>query len=322
MTTSAEDLIAEAKQVLRDPNRAEAAISLLERAIEVAPSRGDAYLALASIYRARGWLRRELALWLGRFDLAPGDPQASERIGWILWFIGRASDALPWLERAVALRPSGRWATFYRGNAYLWLQDYDRARQMYGRQLELQPDHSSAHAGFLWTLLAAGNEEEARARMPVIRSSRLDGDRYDLKRADLEHFLGERAEAAAHARRAVADDTAARYWPRGICASTVLGSALWEDDRAAAEEALNRSVAIDQARLDQGDEGHMARFDLAVVHAIRGETRQACQWLEAAVAAGWWYPDLARRDPLLRNMHKEERFQRLMDGARASANSH
>ena len=322
MTRSATDLIAEAKQVLRDPDRAEAAISLLERAIELEPSHGDAYLALASIYRARGWLRRELALWLGRFDLDPGDPEASERIGWILWFIGRARDALPWLERTVALWPSGRWATFYRGNAYLWLQDYDRARQMYGRQLELQPDHSSAHAGYLWTLLAAGNDEEARVRMPVIRSNRLDGDRYDVKRADLEHFLGERSEAVAHARRAVAEDAAVpgRYWPRGICASTVLGSALWEEDRAAAEEALNRSVALDKARLDKGDEGHMPRFDLAAVHAIRGETRQACQWLEAAVAAGWWYPDLARRDPLFRNVHKEERFQRLMTGALASAN--
>ena len=42
MTRSAADLIAEAKQVLRDPDRAEAAISLLERAIELEPSRGDA----------------------------------------------------------------------------------------------------------------------------------------------------------------------------------------------------------------------------------------------------------------------------------------
>jgi tetratricopeptide (TPR) repeat protein len=321
MTGSAADLIAEAKQVLRDPARAEAAISLLERAIELEPSRGDAYLALASIYRARGWLRRELALWLGRFDLDPSDPEASERIGWILWFIGRARDALPWLERAVTLRPSGRWATFYRGNAFLWLQDYDRARQMYERQLALQADHSSAHAGFMWTLLAAGDEKEARARLRVIRGSRLDGDRYDVKRTDLEHFLGERAEAVAPARRAVAEDAASRYWPRGICASTVLGSALWDEDRAAAEEALDRSVALDKARLDGGDEGHMPRWDLAAVYAIRGETRQACQWLEAAVAAGWWYPDLARRDPLFRNVHKEERFQRLMAGALASANS-
>jgi len=312
VTKSASELVAEAMQARQDPARDDTAIPLLERAIELEPSRGDAYLALANIYNQRGWLQRELALWLGRFDLEPNDPDACERIGWVLGFMGRARDALPWLERAVTLRPSSRWAMFFRGNAFLWLQDYDRARRMYGRQLELHADHSSAHAGLMWTLLAAGAEEEPRARLRVIRGSGLDGDRYDIKRADLEHFLGERAEAVTLARRSLDVGAARRYWPRGICASTVLGSALWEDDRAAAEEGLSRSVALVEARRVEGDEGHMPRFDLTAVHAIRGELRQACQWLEAAVAAGWWYPDLARRDPLFRNVHPEERFQRLM----------
>jgi len=192
------------------------------------------------------------------------------------------------------------------------LQDYGRARQMYGRQLELHPDHSSAHAGVVWSLLAAGDEQTARARLHLMRSSQLDRDRYDVKRADIEHFLGERAEALVLARRGVAENAASRYGPRGICASTELGSVLWEEDRAAAETALGASVSLDQARLAQGDEGHMPRFDLAAVHAIRGEIRPACQWLEAAVAAGWWYPELARRDPLFRAVHQDERFQRLI----------
>lgn len=53
------------------------------------------------IYRRNGWLRQDLALWLGRFGREPSDPEASERIGWILWFIGRARDALPRLEHIV-----------------------------------------------------------------------------------------------------------------------------------------------------------------------------------------------------------------------------
>jgi tetratricopeptide (TPR) repeat protein len=318
MTKSASELIAEAMQTRQDPERDDAAIPLLERAIELDPSRRDAYSELGFIYHARGAYRNELAVWLARFNLEPSDPDASEQIGWVLWFIGRARDSLPWLQRAVTLRPSSRWATFYLGNAFLWLQDYDRAREMYGRQLELHADHSSAHAGVTWALLAAGNDSEARTRLRVIRSSRLDDDRYDVKRADLEHFLGEPIEAVAVARRGLVANATHRYGPRGICASTVLGSALWDEDRPTAEEALQQSVTLDTARLDRGDEGHMPRFDLAAVHAVRGESRQACQWLEAAVAAGWWYPGLARRDPLFRNIHREERFQRLMSLAPAT----
>jgi tetratricopeptide (TPR) repeat protein len=128
MTTAATALLAEAQQALRDPRRADAAISLLERAIEVEPSCGDAYHELASIYHARGWYRRELALWLGRFDLDPSDPAASEQIGWILWFLGRAHDALPWLQRTVTLQPSSRWATFYQGNVFPCRTTAGRAR--------------------------------------------------------------------------------------------------------------------------------------------------------------------------------------------------
>ena len=95
MTKSASELVAEAMQARQDPARDDTAIPLLERAIELEPSRGDAYLALANIYNQRGWLQRELALWLGRFDLEPNDPDACERIGWVLWFMGRARGRSP-----------------------------------------------------------------------------------------------------------------------------------------------------------------------------------------------------------------------------------
>jgi hypothetical protein len=94
MTTSATDLIAEAQQAMRNPGGADAAIPLLER-----PSSSSARAATltprwADIYNQRGWLRRELALWLGRSDPEPNDPDACERIGWGLWFMGRARDAV------------------------------------------------------------------------------------------------------------------------------------------------------------------------------------------------------------------------------------
>jgi hypothetical protein len=53
MTTSATDLIAEAQQAMRNPGGADA-IPLLERAIELEPSRGDACLALATSTTSEG----------------------------------------------------------------------------------------------------------------------------------------------------------------------------------------------------------------------------------------------------------------------------
>ncbi len=138
-------------------------------------------------------------------------------------------------------------------------------------------------------MLAAGKDEEARSRLRQIQASSLDGDRYLLKVADVEHFLGEHESALLHAHQAIAEDPEQRYWPRGFCASTIEGAVLWSTDHTAAEEALRRSEHIDRDRLEGGDEGYMPHIDLAAVHAIRGDIRPGCAPLRAALHAGWRY---------------------------------
>lgn len=56
----------------------------------------------------------------------------------------------------------------------------------------------------------------------------------------------------------------------------------------------------------------MPRYDLAAVHALRDEPDEAVRWLVDAIEAGWSYPDLARRDPLLAEPHDDPRFAHLV----------
>lgn len=58
----------------------------------------------------------------------------------------------------------------------------------------------------------------------------------------------------------------------------------------------------------------MPHIDLAAVAAIRGDSRAACESLEAAVAAGWRYPTLAARDRLFENVQSDDRFRSLTAG--------
>jgi tetratricopeptide (TPR) repeat protein len=217
-----------------------------EKAIDLDPSDADGWLTLSFAYRFKGALQQELALWRRRADLDPGDTTARIRGGWVLWFTGRPDEALPWLHAAAAQKPDDRWVHFFLGNANLALGNYAEAERMYRKPLELYPDHSSAHAGVIWSLLAAGKDEEARARMRLLQASGLDGDRYFVKLADIEYFLGEDESALAHARASVDREPEERYWPRGFCASTILGAVLWPTDRRAAEEELSRSDRIDR----------------------------------------------------------------------------
>jgi tetratricopeptide (TPR) repeat protein len=176
----------------------EHAVAAGEKAIELDPTVAEGYVALGWAYRCKGSLRKELELWQRRARLDPGDTVASIRAGWVLWFTGRPDEALPWLQAAAAQEPNQRWIPFFLGNANLALGDYDEAERMYRRALEIDPDHSSAHAGVIWSLLAAGKDKDAVSRLQVFQTSTLDDDRYFVKVADVEYFLGE-DESALHA---------------------------------------------------------------------------------------------------------------------------
>jgi len=284
---------------------------LLVEAIELDPSLPDAYVALGRIYRRLGHLRAELALWQRRVEIDPSDAGATERLGWVLWFRGNPAEALPWLRRTIELAPTGRWARFYMGNAYLRLGGHEAAVRAYREALEREPDHSSAHAGLTWSLLAARRDDEARVQLATMEASTLDDDRYLVKIADIELFLGEVERALAHARQAAAAEPEDRYWPRGVCPSTLVAAALdGTGDEAA--RALETSIELDQARLARGDEGPMPRYDLAAAHALRGDHETALRWLREAIDAGWWYPDLARRDPLFGKLRDDPDFVGMM----------
>lgn len=291
------------------------AVRLLREAIDLDPALREAYVTLGRLYYRNAWLEAELDLWLQRIGVDPTDPDAYERIGWILWFTGRAEESQPWLERNLALRPSGKWGRFYMGNANLILGRYAEAERAYRAAIEAQPDLSSAHAGLAWTLFAAGRIDEARAQCDRMRSTNLDGDRYDVKMADLDLFSGEANTAAERARRVPPEDPRAwpaRYWPRGTSATTILAGALIDRNNSAVAAALAASESVDRSRLSNGDEGYMPRYDLAAVYALYGKRDEACRWLGEAIAVGWWFPDLARRDPLLRSLHEYPPFGDLL----------
>ncbi len=334
----------------------EAAVACFQRALDLDPACAAAYVGLSLAYSqrvtalglARTWLDEAVtaaekaiaidshlpaayrALWTACYprqrqrtmedairkvvDLDPGDASALRDLGWLLWFTGRADQALPLLKRALALDPALRWTHFYLGNAHLALELYEEAEAMYGKAVALKPDLSSGHIGLICTYLSQGKDEPAVEQNRRFRANP-DNDRYFVKAADVELLLGHAREARAFAEKAAVTPDA-RYFPRGVCATTILGCVLWADDRKEAQRQLDQSAALDHRRLDEGDTSSMPRCDLAAIHAIRGVTAEACRWLESAFEAGWRTYRLATRDPLLRTLYAERQFQQLMDAVK------
>src|SRR4029077_457406 len=286
----------------------ERAIAAAEKAIDLDPLPAEAYLVLGRAYRSTGLLRKEKELWQRRVPIDPGDAIARTRGGWVLWFTGRPDEALSWLHAPAAQRPGDkwvqRWVYFFLGNANLALSNHAEAERWYRKQLDLHPDHSSAQAGLIWSLLAANKDDEARSEQTRFQRNAYDGDRHALKLADIEYFLNQDQSASQHAREALSEPDE-RYWPRGFLATTILGALWWPSDRLAATTHLASSERIDRDRLLGGDEGYMPHIDLAAIQAIRGEIRTACRSLQAAITAGWRYPALAVRDRLFESLRTD-----------------
>ena len=247
-------------------------------------------------------------------ELSPNDAEARRQVGWLLWFTGHADEALPHLKKALAIDPRdprSHWGHFFMGNASLALELYDLAEEMYGKSLKLKADMSSGHIGLICTYLSQGKLEQAIAQNKRFRANP-DKDRYFVKAADVELLLGNVEDARAFAEQGANGAPEARYYPRGVYATTILGCGLWQADRADAERRLDQSVDLAKKRLDEGDESFMPHYDLAAVHAIRGDKAEACRRLRRAADAGWRTHALARRDPLLRNLHGVHEFEEIL----------
>ncbi len=287
------------------------AIAAAEKAIEIDENLAEAYRALWVAYYPKLLLRKMREVANRVIELNPNDGEPLRDMGWLLWFTGHADEALPHLKKALAIDPTSHWGHFFLGNASLALEMYDLAEEEYGKALELKPALSSGHIGLICTYLSQGQQEQAIEQNRHFRANP-DEDRYSVKAADVELLLGNVKEARLFAEKGATDAPEARYYPRGVYATTILGCVLWEEDRAGAQRRLDHSLDLARKRLDQGDESSMPRYDLAAVHAIQGDKAEACRWLQSAVDAGWRTYRLATRDPLLRNLHNDQQFHKIM----------
>jgi tetratricopeptide (TPR) repeat protein len=85
-------------------------------------------------------------------------------------------------------------------------------------------------------------------------------------------------------------------------------------DRPQAEELLGRAMAHARAVLADGSENQRVPFEIAAIHAVRGEHDSALTWLEKAAAAGYADYSTLGRHPIFAAVRADPRFQRVLAG--------
>jgi tetratricopeptide (TPR) repeat protein len=266
--------------------------------------------------------------WAGLATSLAGYADLADTAEEIAEFKQRAVEAA---DRAVSLGPDIPDGYHARGSiraSILW--DWPGAKADFERSLALNPAQPDTLRRYgLWYLGAHGRYREARAA--VRRATEID-PLYQYAWADLallDLMAGQLADAGKAIQRSLEIAPENRYAMRHLVVTGVVGGQaaealeaanrfpegpwrLWS--RAVALQALGRG-AESRAALDELErtEGHGFAFQIAQVHAYRGEVDEAFTWLDRAlVQRDMGLPLEAKGDPLLQPIRGDPRYGRLL----------
>jgi tetratricopeptide (TPR) repeat protein len=228
--------------------------------------------------------------------------------------MGCLDEALSILKRSGELDPTNPIHFELLGHTYGALRDLRQAEAAIRRSIEIQPDLGSAHRTLILLYLQEGRRREAldEARQSL---DRIPGDAVLTQTVALaEIAAGDRARARELLER-IPPELACRRQPYliGMATDTTLAYVYVDGGRRKeAEKLLDQALETDRRLLEAGNQLWAIPFDIACVHALRGDTGGALHWLEKAVDAGWRGWPVERWHPILDPLRGDERFKKLM----------
>ena len=298
----------------------DSALASAERAVALDVNNYYGYERLGVVWAFRGDAGRSLAALLRSLELNPNNHRTIAAVGGVLGqSLGRLDLAWPWHQRAGLLNPDGA-SRFRSEGANRWrLGDYGSAESLLLRSLELNPQDYEALRRLAQLYLTQGRFSEARdfaGRMLRARPSRSESHSHA---AMVEAWAGRPHEALDHLERGgrLPDAggivlTSGISWPT-LRAFVMLG--LGREPEARSLLARADSIARNQLGLAFAH----AEYDLARIHALRGDSEGALEWLGTAIDRGWYFAHtyMGRRDPMLSLIHDDPEFDRLLSRAEA-----
>lgn len=287
------------------PEATQRALVALGRAIELDPQYANAYSALATAQRFSA-------------AYADGPAQRAEVIG----------QAFATIEKAIALAPDLPDGYAVRGSLRYHLDwDWQGARADFKQALTLDPNNAATLPRYANALFFGGHRQEAIAMdrkatvidplSPVAWTFlglhlSFDGQVSDARSA-FEHALDLNPNGnwpsylmGVLELRAGNTDTALTYFRRGPEYFRLAGGAMVEHSRG--------NTQASQQALDEMESKYAVgyAYQLAQVHAWRGEKDLAFEWLNRAYDIHDAGMVRMRYDPILENLHDEPRFAALV----------
>lgn len=289
------------------------AVNAANKAVEMNPELAVAYRAQAALlYRTDPAASYEPALCA--LELEPDDTFPAGLIGLAWRMRGRPDLALQWLQRSArGQRPGMNSAAI--GDAFIELQQDDKAEQAYRHRLEFWPDVPDAHVGLarLWMYRrdfgrARQQSEEALARYP---------DHFYARQLSAVIKLFERNFPGAeqeYKKLAEADRHGGVAFYCCISNLSALGFLRMQaNDIEEAKKLLTEARDYQLREISKTPKQRELLYDLAATYAAMNEREEAFDAFHRAVASGWIDGRAPLLDPRFDSIRNDRRFATILN---------
>ena len=286
----------------------------VRRAIALEPELALGHYFLAGLQASDGRLVEARLLYLKALELDPNLSGAMVDLSENESLTGRYDESYYWARRAVPLMGHDFLTFHHLAIPLLRLANNPVTEQWLLRGERDWPNGVRLQIQLSWLDVLRGREQDALARMRRIMARRPDDAEGLGHLAELAALTGA-PDAEALLSPLVADEPSARptIWTSPESFGTLLGLVLHRRGQPARAAALwNAALAADSADLARGHDNPDRPLDIAAIHAVRGETRMALEWLERGYEAGWKDYRITRRDPFFAGLRQEPRFRSLL----------
>lgn len=152
------------------------------------PDYAPAINTLAVIYLRDQRLAAAEAALRAALDLDPANAGALSNLAQTLRREGRGDEAATIERRLAAVQPVQPFAAFEAGRLAMASGDYTRARDLFERELRLQPDQSEVHFWLAQALWRLGDRKSAAHHLALAADNSTTPGSHDLYAAKLEHL--------------------------------------------------------------------------------------------------------------------------------------
>ncbi len=177
--------------------------ALYETTLARNPDSWVAHLNLGVALDDTGQAAEALPYLQRALELKPGFPETLNSLGSVLNRLGRPAEAKPHLEEALRLQPRFASALNNLGIALIGLQQTDTALAAFQRALEIDPAFASARVNYAWALANFGRIPDALTQLAQARRDQPAFADAHFKTGLILAMSGQIAEATPHLRRAV-----------------------------------------------------------------------------------------------------------------------